>query len=145
MFIVLTGTLFAAGLPGGFESKPAAKEPDKIIEIMVKDGAIVGGEAGKDRAKPVTVVVGQIVRWVNRDTKSHAVTSALKIDDKPLFEPGTIEPGKHKDLLFDIDIYRRAGGKTAGVVTLKFRCDGASKDAGEIQLLSAAKRSLGRP
>jgi hypothetical protein len=34
---------------------------------------------------------------------------------------GAIKPGDHMDLLFDIDLYERAGGKPASVVTVKYR------------------------
>jgi len=65
--------------------------------------------------------------------------STLTVAGRPLFSTGVIKPGDHKDLLFDIDLYERAGGKPANVVTVKY----SSNEPGEpgvIRLLSAARR-----
>ena len=45
-----------------------------------------------------------------------------------------------KDLLFDIDLYERAGGRPANVVTVKYRSNEKPGEPGEIRLLSAARR-----
>ena len=145
MALVLPGILVAAGLASALDDQPARKEPDKIIEMTVKDGVLIFAERGKGPTQSVTVVVGQVVRWVNRDTEPHTLTSALRPGGKPLLDTGSIKPGEYKDVLFDIDLYRRAGGRTANVVTIKLRQDGRPDAALAIELLSAAKRGPGRP
>jgi plastocyanin len=113
---------------------------DKTIEITRRDGKLVFIEQGEDKAKAVTIVVGQRIRWENKDTQPHTLESTLRVEGKPLFDTGAIKPGEHKDVVFDIDVYRRAGGKPANVVTVKYQSHKKSDEVGELQLLSAARR-----
>ncbi len=85
-------------------------------------------------------MVGQTIRWENKDTDPHHLVSNQTVSDKPLFDTGVIDPGKHKDVLFDIDLYQRAGGKPANVVTVKYHSRARVDDFGELQFLSAARR-----
>jgi hypothetical protein len=142
-----TITWITLSLTAGHADPPKEdrKEPDKVIEITMKDGKLLFLERGQDKARPVTVVVGQTVRWSNRDHKPHTIDPTLVVDGKPLFQIGEIQPGRYKDLTLDIDLYRRAGGRPASVVTIKYQCDRKPTPVGELQLLSAAKRGLGRP
>jgi len=139
MCSLLIGTFLALG-SGETCLLSREKEPDVIIDIVAKDGSTVFVEHDKEAGKPVTVVVGQVVRWVNRDSQAHRVLSATKVEGKHLLDTKLIESGEHKDVLLDIDVYKRAGGKPAGVVTIKYGCDSGPYDTGKLQLLSAAKR-----
>lgn len=119
---------------------PEGWKPDKVIETVVRDGKLTFTEKGKEKPVAITLVVGQTVRWVNCDTKPHQVLSVDEVDGKPLIDTGVIEPGKHRDVILDNDLYRRAKGKTAGMVTIKFRSKAQPTVLGELQLLSPAKR-----
>jgi plastocyanin len=113
---------------------------DKTIELTRRDGKLVFIEGGKDEVAPVTVVVGQRIRWENKDKEPHTLVSTLTVSDKPLFSTGVIRPGDHTDVLFDIDLYDRAGGRPANVVTVKYRSQEQPGEPGELRLLSAARR-----
>ena len=115
-------------------------EPDKIVEIFGENGTIKFVEKDKEKPEAVTLVVGQSIRWTNKDSKTHRVICTLEGDDKPIFDTGPIKSGASKDLLLNIDIYRRAGGKTANFVMLKYHTDEPRQNPGEIVLLSAARR-----
>jgi hypothetical protein len=122
-------------------SWPDERKPDKVIEITLHDGKPALTEKGQDKPGPVVAVVGQTVRWVNRDSRTHHFVSTAEFKGKPVIDTGEIEPGKHYDLILDNDLYRAAGGKTANVVMIKFRSRGKQPDpAGELQVLSPAKR-----
>jgi plastocyanin len=116
------------------------REVDKTIELTRRDGKLVFIERGKNEVAPVTLVVGQRIRWENKDKDPHTLVSTLTVAGKPLFSTGVIKPGDHKDLLFDIDLYERAGGKPANIVTLKYRSYEQPGEPGELRLLSAARR-----
>ena len=124
----------------------AGDEPraDKTIEITSKDGKLAFTEKGKEKAEAVTLVVGQTVRWRNKDSRPIRIVSAKKVDDSPIFDTGVIEPGAYKDLLIDIDLYSKAGGKRASSVTVKYHDKGRDSDQAELELVSAARRGLGR-
>ena len=115
-------------------------EVDKTIELTRRDSKLVFIERGKDKVAPVTIVVGQRIRWENKDKEPHMLVSTLTVAGKPLFSTGVIKPGDHKDLLFDIDLYERAGGKPASVVTVKYLSHEQPGEPGELRLLSAARR-----
>ncbi len=139
MFIFLMSAFLTIG-SGESDSKGREKEPDAIIDIIAKNDSIAFVEHGKEPGKHVTVVVGQVVRWVNRDSRAHHVLSAASVGGKRLLDTKAIEPGEHKDVLVDIDMYKAAGGKPAGVATLNYGCDSGPYDTGKLELLSAAKR-----
>jgi len=113
---------------------------DKTIELTRRNGKLAFIEGGKDEVAPVTVVVGQRIRWENKDKERHELVSTLTVMGRPLFSTGVIKPGDHFDLLFDIDLYERAGGKPANLVTVKYRSYEQPDEPGELQLLSAARR-----
>ena len=116
-------------------------EADKTIELTRRDGNLVEFiERGKDKVAPVTIVVGQRIRFENKDNEPHTLVSTLTDSGKPLFSTGVIKPGDHEDLLFDFDLYERAGGKPANVVTLKYRSQAQPGEPGELRVLSAARR-----
>jgi hypothetical protein len=117
---------------------------DKTIQITNEDQALKFVEQGEKKAKAVTVVVGQTVRWENKCTQDYRVVSDLKVEGKPLFDTGVIKPGEHKDILMDFQMYRKAGGKPANVVKFKYHGVDHEADTGELQVLSAARRSIGR-
>jgi len=117
--------------------------PDKTVEITRKEGKLVFIEHGKEKAHAIPIVVGQTIRWENKDTQPHTLVSILTAAGKPLFDTGVIPPGKYKDVLFDIDMYERAGGKPANVVTVKYHSRAQIEDVGEIHFLSAARRGRG--
>lgn len=125
-------------------SEGSAQERDykveKTIELIRRDGKIVFIECGKDETAPVTIVVGQRIRWENKDKEPHTLVSTLTVAGKPLFSTGVIEPGDHMDLLFDIDLYERAGGKPANAVTVTYRSQDQLGEPGELRVLSAARR-----
>jgi plastocyanin len=130
----------AVVITSGLDAQQSKQNVEKTIELTRRDSKLTFVEPGKDYAEPITIVVGEKVRFVNRDTESHTVVSTVVVEGKPLFSTGVIKPGEYVDLLFDIDLYERAGGKPANVVTLKYRSDQQLGEDSEIRLLSAAKR-----
>ena len=56
-----------------------------------KNGKLVFLEHGKEKAQPIPIVVGQTVRWENKDTDPHLVSNQA-VSGKPLFDTGVIEP-----------------------------------------------------
>ena len=124
--------------PSGDGDKP--KAPARTIEITRQAGKVVFTEQGKTEAKAVAVVVGQSVRWVNRDDQPRTIQSVVEVDGKRLFQTEVISPGAHKDILFNNDLYRAAGGRMAEYVSLKYRADDRSEETGELILLSPARR-----
>jgi plastocyanin len=118
----------------------ANDKPDKVVEITKKDGKLTFTEKGKEKPDAVVMVVGQTLRWLNLDDKSHRVVSVDEVGGKPLIDTGVIEPGKYQDVTFNNDLYRQAKGKTAGLVTIMFRSKGEPSSLGELQLLSPARR-----
>ncbi|MHC2282121.1 hypothetical protein ACVME8_008764 [Bradyrhizobium diazoefficiens] len=137
---IWTALVIGAATISGLGAQQSEYNGEKMIELVRRDGRLLFVEPGKDSAEPVTIVVGSKVRFDNKDKDPHIVMSTVVIDGKPLFSTGVIEPGKYVDLLFDIDLYERAGGKPANVATLKYRSDQQTGEDSEIQLLSAAKR-----
>jgi plastocyanin len=119
------------------------RTPDRTVEITRKDGKLVFVEHGKEKAQAIPIVVGQTIRWENKDTQPHALASIQTAAGKPLFDTGISPPGKYKDVLFDIDLYQRAGGKPANVVTVKYHSRAQIEDVGELHFLSAARRGRG--
>lgn len=116
------------------------RKPDKVIEIAAPNGKPSFTEMGKDKPEGVTTVVGQTVRWVNRDSSPHRVVSSLEVDGKPVIDTGVIEPGKYRDVILDNDLYRRAGGKTAGVIVITYCSQGHPNPLAKLQILSPARR-----
>jgi plastocyanin len=141
MMIHMTAAFVAWGLIGETSAEPQPeRRPDKTVAITAKEGKIAFVEKGKEKPASVTALVGSVLRWENHDTLSHSVVSEQEVDGKPLFDLGLIKPGEHKDFMFDIDFYRKAGGKTANVVVLKYHCKEKPADKGQIELLSPARR-----
>jgi plastocyanin len=132
--------VIAALITSEVSAQEGDREVDKTIELTRRDGKLEFIERGKDNVAPITIVVGQRIRWENRDSEPHTLVSTLTIAGKPLFSTGVIKPGGHEDLLFDIDLYGRAGGKPANLVTVKYRSNEQPGEPGEIRLLSAARR-----
>jgi hypothetical protein len=124
-------------------SQGGEKKPDRTIEILREDGKIVFREEGKPREKgkprAVGVVVGETIRWVNRDAEPHTLKSVAKADGRPVFDTKDIKPGEHKDVVFNIDMYRSLGGRPARFVTLKYRSGDAADKEGELTFMSAAR------
>ena len=139
-----TALVIAAVITSEVSAQERDQQVDKTIELTRRDGRIVFVERGQDNAAPIAIVVGQRVRWENKDKEPHMLVSTLTVAGKPLFSTGVIKPGDHMDLLFDIDLYERAGGKPANVVTVKYRVHDLPDEPGELRLLSAARRGDGR-
>src|SRR5262245_4502921 len=92
-------TLVLSTLIGfGPAARGGAQRVVKTIDIMLNDGKLIFLEQGKDRPGVVTLVVGETVRWHNKDARAHRIVSDLKVEGKPLFETEIIKPGEHKDL-----------------------------------------------
>jgi hypothetical protein len=132
-------TLAGSGLSVG-----GTEKVDKTIQITREDQDLKFVEQGETKAKVVSVVVGQTVRWENKSAQDYRVVSDLKLEGKPLFDTGVIKAGEHKDILFDFQMYRKAGGKPANVVKVKYHGVDHEADRGELHVLSAARRSVGR-
>lgn len=128
---------------GQGEGEGEGKKPDRIIEILREGGKIVFREQGRrnDKGKPraVGVVVGETVRWVNRDAEPHTLRSVAKHDDKPLFDTQAIGPGQHKDVAFNIDMYRALAGRPARYVSVKYQSGDRADQQGELIFMSAAR------
>ncbi|WP_035695958.1 cupredoxin domain-containing protein [Bradyrhizobium liaoningense] len=137
---ICVALVLAAASTCGVDAQQSGYNVEKTIELTIKDGKLMFIERGKDHAEPITIVVGEKIRFENKDKEPHTVVSTMVIEGKPLFSTGVIKPGEYLDLLFDIDLYQRAGGKPANVVTLKYRSDLQLGEDSEIRLLSAAKR-----
>src|SRR4029450_6946134 len=112
---------------------------DKTIDIIRHDDKIEFRERGNDERR-TTIVVGQTIRWENKDARPHRLVSAVEIDGRPLFDTGVIRPGEHSDVLIDIDLYSKAGGKPANVISITYHSTDAAYARGELQVLSAARR-----
>jgi plastocyanin len=132
--------IIAAAFTSELAGQERDHEVDKTIELTQRDGKLEFIERGKDQVAPITIVVGQRIRWENKDNEPHTVVSTMSIAGKPLFSTGIIKPGDHKEVLFDIDLYQRAGGRPANVVTVQYHSDERLGEPGEIRLLSAARR-----
>ena len=137
---IYAALVIAAVITTGVDAQQRDYKVKKTIELTRRDGKLKFVERGKDSAEPITIVVGDSVRWENQDKEPHTVVSILTIDGRPLFSTGVIKPGEYLDLLFDIDLYERAGGKPANVVTLIFHSNEQVDEYGELRLLSAARR-----
>jgi plastocyanin len=127
-------------LSGAVQAQQSDYKVEKTIGLFKRDGKLTFIERGKATVEPIIIIVGNRVRWENNDDKPHTVVSTLTIDGKPLFSTGVINPGEYEDVLFDINLYERAGGKPANVISLRYRSDEQQDEGGELQLLSAAKR-----
>jgi hypothetical protein len=116
------------------------------VEIRRTDGEIEFQESGKEKSETTRIVVGQTIRWANRDSNAHRLVSDVNVEGKPLFDTGIIEPDGHKDVLIDIDLYTKAGGKPANVIRVRYRSSDGQGRSGELEILSAARRRppLGR-
>lgn len=137
--VICVALVLAAVITSGVDAQQDYKV-EKTIELTRKDGTLMFIERGKDHAEPITMVVGERIRFENQDKEPHTVGSTMVIEGKPLFSTGVIKPGEYRDLLFDIDLYTQAGGEPANVVTLKYCSDQQLGEDSEIRLLSAAKR-----
>ena len=112
------------------------------VEIRRTDGKIEFRESGKEKPETTTIVVGQTIRWANRDSDAHRLVSDVTVEGQPLFDTGIIEPGAHTDVVIDIDLYTKAGGKPANVVRIRYHSSDQEDRTGELQILSAARRGL---
>jgi plastocyanin len=112
----------------------------KSIDITSKDGKLMFLEQGKEEPGVVTLVVGETVRWHNKDARAHRIVSDLKVEGKPLFDTEVIQPREHKDMVIKFDMYRKAGGRPASVIKLKYHSTEQERETGELQVLSAARR-----
>jgi|SRR5262245_36102369 len=112
---------------------------DKTVDIRRHDDTIEFHEHGNE-AEVTTIIVGQTIRWENRDAKAHRLVSNVKVDGMPLFDTGIIGPGEHVDLMVDIELYTKAGGKAANVIRIKYHSTDDEGSTGELQILSAARR-----
>lgn len=111
--------------------------PDKTVEFGSEKGFV---EKGQKATREVSVVVGQTLRWVNTSDAPMRAVSDMKLDGRPLFDTGILKPGEHKDIQFDIGVYRKADGKTASSVTLGYHSERNPDKKGTLVLISPAKR-----
>jgi hypothetical protein len=137
---IYAALVIATMITTGVDAQQSDHKVKKTIELTRRDGKLEFVERGKDSTEPVTIVVGDSVRWENKDNEPHTVMSALTIDGRPLFDTGVIKPGEYVDLLFDIDLYERAGGRPANVVALQYHSDEQVDEYGVLRVLSAARR-----
>ena len=72
---------------------------------------------------PVTVMVGQTVRFNNLGTTTHNATSDKKdAAGAPLFKTGNLAVGAKADVVFDAALFAAAGGAAGGSVDLPYKC-----------------------
>src|SRR5262245_9770336 len=114
---------------------------DKTIDIVRHDDTIEFRERGSDDPR-TTIIVGQMIRWENTDARPHQLVSDVEVDGRPLFDTGLIRPGEHRDVLIDIDLYGKAGGKPASVISITYYSTEDTASRGELQVLSAARRGV---
>jgi plastocyanin len=121
-FLWLIGASFAL-LFFPFGSEQVLAQATVVINITPGGDKAQYIQEGETKQKPVTVVVGQNVRWVNKDQVSHTATSTMTVKSKALFETGYLDDGtSSKDILFDQALFQAAGGKPGGSVTLEYFC-----------------------
>lgn len=137
---ICAALVMAVTLASGLDAQHNDSKVEKTIELTRRDGKLTFIEHGKDNAEPITIVVGETVRWENKDKQPHTVVSTLIVEGRPIFSIGVIKPGEYLDLLFDIDLYQRAGGRPANVVKLQYHSDEQGGEPAELRLLSAARR-----
>lgn len=74
---------------------------------------------------PVTVRVGQVVRWVNQGNVPHTARN-IPIDGQAgvgvIFDTGFLMPGQSADVTFDEPNFR-AAGVTAGALAVRYECE----------------------
>ena len=112
---------------------------DKTIDIGRREDKVEFREYGNEEAS-TTIIVGQTIRWQNKDARPHQVVSNVEVNGRPLFDTGIIGPGEHRDVLVDIDLYSKAGGKPANVIRVKYHSTDDEDSSGELQIVSAARR-----
>lgn len=112
---------------------------DKTIDIRRREDKIEFREHGNEKEQ-TTIIVGQTIRWRNTDAQPHQLVSDIAVGGRPVLDTGLIGPGDDKDVLVDIDLYSRAGGQPANVITLSYHSLDDADSHGELQILSAARR-----
>jgi plastocyanin len=94
VFILLAGftmtpqTVFPLDRTMGLEYRGATETPDKEVEI----------EDFEFRPGTIVIPAGTAVRWTNKDSVPHTVTS----DTAGVFDSGVLQPGESYEFLFDI-------------------------------------------
>jgi FtsP/CotA-like multicopper oxidase with cupredoxin domain/peroxiredoxin/plastocyanin len=97
---------------------------DKPIVINVSG---TGGQSkyikeGDSEQRPVTVTVGQTVRWVNKSDAAHSATQGSPGDTVHLFDTGILQPMGRAERQFTEKLFTAAGGEPGGEVTLLYYC-----------------------
>ena len=115
-----TISIFAAAAA---DNKKAADDA-VVIHIVSADDTWKYVKQGDDEQKPVTLFVGQTVRWQNDDEDmEHTATSKLKgKDGKRIFDTKKINSKRSKEIVFDEALFKSAGGQPGGEVKLEYYC-----------------------
>jgi hypothetical protein len=87
MYRVLCAALVIAAVTTSGGAQERGYKVDKTIDLTRSDGKLVFIERGKDEVVPITIVVGQSIRWENKDKEPHALVSTLTVAGKPLLAP----------------------------------------------------------
>ena len=91
---LLRAALFVSTLAASeLSAEEVDRRVDKIIEITRKDDKLVFIERGKDKLAPVTIVVGQKIRWENKDTRPHALVTPSRSKESRFLTPRSSSPG----------------------------------------------------
>jgi plastocyanin len=108
------------------------------IKGQNKDSYVKEGDTD---TKDVTVMVGQKVKFVNKDDDMHTATCTVKDKDgKPIFDTGDLDEKQSKEIAFDAALFARANGKAGGKVELPYICEYHKKTMkSKIILVSPAK------
>lgn len=107
----------------GQRQRGKAQQEVVVINIEGSGSAAKYILEGDTEQKPVVVLVGQAVVWHNKDTVKHTATEGTPDADKHLFDTGDIKKGASAKIVFDQQLFQRAGGTPGGEVTLKYYCD----------------------
>jgi plastocyanin len=100
-------------------------EPKRIvINVIGDDEGWKYIKEGDDDQQPVEVPLGWTVRWQNDDEEmDHTATSKLKTPDgKRIFDTKKIEAQKFKEIVFDEELFKAAGGTSGKDVKLEYYC-----------------------
>ena len=97
---------------------------------------------GDDEQKPVTLFVGQTVRWQNDDEDmEHTATSKLKgKDGKRIFDTKKINSKGSKEIVFNEALFKSAGGQPGGEVKLEYYCSFHPRQMSSVIVLKSANQ-----
>jgi peroxiredoxin len=117
--LALPGLMAIAAAGGKGGKRNASVE---VINIKGTGGQSQYIKEGDTDQNPVSVTVGQTVRWVNKSDAPHSATHGRPGDTTHLFDTDIIDPKSSAEVQFTEKIFKGAGGKPGGEVMLLYYC-----------------------